>query len=93
METCSAQDQQVCGSNLRLVKTDTLLPTAGHHCNIFLKEAVLPGRNDTEMGPANSLHALVRYSNYNERFDLHFEVDFYFVLRARNLKENLAWTP
>ena len=34
------------------------------------KEAVLPGRNDAEMGPANSLYASAYYSEYNERFDL-----------------------
>ena len=28
-----------------------------HCCYISLKEAVLPGRNDVEMGPANSLQA------------------------------------
>ena len=27
-------------------------------CDITLKGAVLPWRNDAEMGPANSLHAL-----------------------------------
>ena len=30
---------------------------------------MLPGRNDADMGPANSLHASVYYSEYNERFD------------------------
>ena len=30
----------------------------------------MPGRNDAEMGPANSLHASAYYSEYNERFDL-----------------------
>ena len=33
---------------------------------------MLPGRNDAEMGPANSLHALVYCSEYNERFDFDF---------------------
>ena len=47
-----------------------MLPTAGHRCDISSKEAVLPGQNDAEMGPANSLHALTYYSEYNERFDL-----------------------
>ena len=27
-------------------------------------------RNDAEMGPANSLHALDSYSDYNEKFNL-----------------------
>ena len=34
------------------------------------KEAVLPGRNDAEMGPANSLHASALYNEYYKRFDL-----------------------
>ena len=34
-----------------------MLPTVRYHCNISSKEAVLPGRNDAEMGPANSLSA------------------------------------
>ena len=35
----------------------TARPTAWHRSDISSKEAVLPGRNDAEMGPANSLHA------------------------------------
>ena len=31
---------------------------------------MLPGRNDAEMGPANSLLAVAYYCEYNERFDL-----------------------
>ena len=50
----------------------TVLPTARHRCGISSKGAVLPGRNDAEMGPANSLHASAYYSEYNERFDLMF---------------------
>ena len=34
------------------------------------KGAVLPGRRDAEMGPANSLHTSAYYSKFNERFDL-----------------------
>ena len=68
--TRSPQDRQVCGSNLGLVKSDTLLPTARHRCDISSKEAVLLGRNDAEMGPTNSLHASEYYSEYNERFGL-----------------------
>ena len=52
------------GSNLGPVKSDTVLPTARHRCNISSKGAVLPGRNDAEMGPANSLHASAYYSKY-----------------------------
>ena len=50
-----------------------MLPTACHRCDISLKGTVLPGRNDAEMGPANSLHASAHYSEYNERFDLKIE--------------------
>ena len=57
-------------SFLRNEKSDRVLPTARHHCDISSKGAVLPGRNDAEMGPANSLHASAYYSEYNERFDL-----------------------
>ena len=35
----------------------------------LLNVLVLSGRNDAEMGPANSLHASAYYSEYNERFD------------------------
>ena len=52
-----------------LRKSDTVLPTARHRCDISSKEAVLPGRNDAEMGPANSLHASAYYSDYTKRFD------------------------
>ena len=48
---------EVWGSNLGPVKSNSVLPIAHHRCNISSKEAVLPGRNDAEMGPANSLHA------------------------------------
>ena len=67
---CSSLERLGRGSNLRPVKSDTVLPTARHHCDISSKGAVLPGRNDAEMGPANSLHASAYYSKYNERFDL-----------------------
>ena len=56
--THSSLDREVWGSNLGPVKLDTVLPTARHRCDISLKEAVLPGLNNAEMGPANSLHAL-----------------------------------
>ena len=50
------------------VKSETVLSTVRHRCNISSKEAVLPGRNDAEIGPANLLHASEYYSEYNERF-------------------------
>ena len=56
--TRSSLEREVWGSNLGPVKSDTVLPTARHRCDISSKGAVLPGRNDAEMGPANSLHAL-----------------------------------
>ena len=68
--TRSSLEREVRGLNLGPVKSDTVLPTARHRCNISLKGAVLPGRNDAEMGPANSLHASAFYSEYNKRFDL-----------------------
>ena len=55
--TRSSLERKVWDSNLRLVKSDTVLPTARHRCDISSKGAVLPGRNDAENGPANSLHA------------------------------------
>ena len=39
------------GSNLGPVKSDTVLPTARHRCNISSKETLLPWRNDVEMAP------------------------------------------
>ena len=58
----------------------TELPTARHRCDFSLKEAVLPGRNDTEMAPANYLHASAYYSEYNERFDLVVMLDWCNIL-------------
>ena len=69
--TRSFLEREVCGSNLGPVKSDTVLPTARHRCDISSQEAVLPGYNDAEMGPANSLQASAYYTvEYNERFDL-----------------------
>ena len=68
--TRSSLEREVWGSNLGPVKSDTVLPTARHRCDISSNGAVLPGRNDAEMGPANSLHASAYHSEYNERFDL-----------------------
>ena len=68
--TRSSLEREVWGLNLGPVKSDTVLLTARHLCDVSSNGAVLPGRNDTEMGPANSLHASAYYSEYNERFDL-----------------------
>ena len=57
--TRSSLKREVLGSDLGAVKSETLLPTARHRCNISSKETVSLGRNDAEMGPANSLHASV----------------------------------
>ena len=46
-----------------------MLSTARYRCDIVAKGAVLPGHNDTEMGPTNWLHASAYYSEYNERSD------------------------
>ena len=69
-------------SNLRPLKLDTVLPTTRHHCNISLKGAVLPERNDAKNGPTNPLHASVYYSKYNEKFNLIsiINVKFFMIL-------------
>ena len=74
--TRSSLEREVSGSNLGPVKLDTVLPTARHRCEISSKGAVLPGRNDAEKGPANSLHASAYYNEYNERFDFDFDLMF-----------------
>ena len=74
----SSLERKIWGSNIGPVKSDTVLPTARHRCNISSKEAVLPWRNDAEMGPFNSLHALAYYSEYNQRFDL---IDLLFIAK------------
>ena len=58
----SSLEQEVWGSNLRLVKLGTVSPMVHHRFDISSKEAVLLGRNDAEMGPTNSLHASMYYS-------------------------------
>ena len=67
--TRSSLEGEVWGSNLGPVKSNSVLPTVRHCCDISLKRAVLHGRTDAEMGPANSLHASAYCSKYNERFD------------------------
>ena len=71
--TRSSLEREVWGSILGPAKSDTVLPTARHGCDISSKGAVLHGRNDAEMGPANSLHASAYYSEYNERLDFVIE--------------------
>ena len=43
------------GSNLGPVKSNIEFPTVRHRCNISMKGAVLPRRNDAQMGYPNSL--------------------------------------
>ena len=47
--TRSSLDREVRNSNLGPVKSNTVLLTARHRCDISSKGAVLPGRNDAEM--------------------------------------------
>ena len=53
----SSLEREVWGSNLGPVKSDAVLPTARQCSNVSSNEAVLPGRNDAELGLDNSLHA------------------------------------
>ena len=46
------------------VKLDTVSPMVCHCRDISLKGAVMPGRKEEEMGPANSLHASAYYGEY-----------------------------
>ena len=46
-------EQEDRDSNLGPVKWNTVLQTARHRCDISSKGAVLPGRNNKEMGPDN----------------------------------------
>ena len=41
-----------------------------HRCDISPNRAVLPGRNDAEVGPVNLLHASAYYREHNEGFNL-----------------------
>ena len=70
--TRSSLEREVWDSNLGPIKSDTVLPTARHRCDISSKGAVLPGRNDAEIGPVNLLHvhASAYYIERNERFNL-----------------------
>ena len=54
----------------RADQSNTVLPMAHHHCDIFLKVVVLLGCNDMEMGHGNSLHASIYCSNYSKKFGL-----------------------
>ena len=53
---------------LTYLLTYSLLPTTRHRCDISWKGAVLPGRSDAEMGPANSFHASAEYSEIMKEF-------------------------
>ena len=43
---------------------------ARHGCDISLKGAMLPGRNDAEMGPAKSLQVSLNTASIMKDFDL-----------------------
>ena len=54
----------------RAGQLETVLPTARYRCNISSKGAVLPGRNDAQIGPVNSLQASALYciANFTNDF-------------------------
>ena len=49
-------------------------------CVAWASKAVLPERNDTEMGAANSLQTSAYYSEYNKRFGLNKPI---FIIQYR----------
>ena len=53
--------QEVYGSNLGPVKSDTELPTACHRCDISSKEAKLPGRNDAQTRFITYYYYIIEY--------------------------------
>ena len=63
--TRSSLEWEVWGSTLGPVKSNAVLLTARHRCDIFSKEDLLYGLNYAEMSPAKSFH-----SEYNKRFDI-----------------------
>ena len=67
----------------RSIKSDTELPRVRQSSDISLKGAVLPERNDAEMGPANSIVlSSARGQHYFRTVEISLE-------NARNLAENL----
>ena len=66
----SSLEREVWGSNLGPLKSNTVLQWLALAATISSIEAVLPERNDAEMGPANLLHAAAYHSECNKRFDL-----------------------
>ena len=56
MTNCNAFVSGAGGSNLGPVKSDTVLSTVRHRCNIFSKEAVLPGHNNAEKWALQTRH-------------------------------------
>ena len=59
--TMSLSVRGVLGSIPGPIKSDTVLPTACHRCDV---SSVLPRRKPAEMVPANSLHASAYYGKY-----------------------------
>ena len=89
--TRSSLENEVWGSNLGPVKSNSEWPTACHRCNISLKGAVLLGRNDTDKGSANSIQASAQYSENNERFDLCILFTYCQYLQGTLHFDNLLW--
>ena len=50
----SSLEREVLGSNLGPVKLNAALPTVRHGCDIFSKEAALPGGNERKWAPQTS---------------------------------------
>ena len=68
---------------------DTVLPTDRYPCNIFFERNCVAGRrNDTEMGSANSVHALAQCSEYN-----HNQCQYLFTKNAtiRSGRQGMVW--
>ena len=65
----SSLEREVWELNYLPVKSNTVLLTVRHRCDISKKAELLEGNNVT-MGPKNSLRASAQYSEYNERVDL-----------------------
>ena len=76
----SSLEREVSSSNLGPVKSDTVLPSTRHRCEISSNKALLPVHNGAELGPANSLYASAYYSEYNERFDLMYSTVYWHFL-------------
>ena len=60
--------------------------------HFFKRSCVVRMRNDTDLGPANLLHASAQYSGYNKRFDFALPVFFCRkIFRALRLLQAQYW--